>query len=112
MATIERTTRRTDLRPVLADLRPFQNTTGSLRGEARSPYGYRFDIADARLNDRERARFYADDDIMGVDFVVWSYATPIAWKTPVGWYVVDQKFSATTSNHQAQVRRALSWVIA
>lgn len=41
-----------------------------------------------------------------VSYVVRSYETPIAWytsptdHTPARWYVVAQKFSATTSKHQ------------
>ena len=41
-------------------------------------------------------------------YVVYSYRTPIAWHTPEGWYVVEQKFSVTTSKHQNYVRRAIA----
>jgi hypothetical protein len=44
-----------------------------------------------------------------VDYVVYSYGTPIAWHTQAyGWYVVEQKFSVTTSKHQNYVRRAIA----
>jgi hypothetical protein len=44
-----------------------------------------------------------------VDYVVYSYGTPIAWHTDTyGWYVVEQKFSVTTSKHQNYVRRAIA----
>lgn len=42
------------------------------------------------------------------DYVVFSYGTPIAWYTADGWYVVEQKFSVTTSKHQNYVRRAIA----
>lgn len=41
-------------------------------------------------------------------YVVYSYGTPIAWRTASGWYVVEQKFSVTTSKHQNYVRRAIA----
>lgn len=41
-------------------------------------------------------------------YIVFSYGTPIAWHTSEGWYVVEQKFSVTTSKHQNYVRRAIA----
>lgn len=41
-------------------------------------------------------------------YVVFSYSTPIAWYGANGWYVVEQKFSSTTSKQQNYIRRALS----
>ena len=44
-------------------------------------------------------------------YTILSYATPIAWHSPErGWYLVQQKFSVTTSKHQSYVRRALTTV--
>jgi hypothetical protein len=43
-----------------------------------------------------------------IDYVVFSYDTPIAWHSEQGWYVVEQKFSVTTSKHQNYVRRAIA----
>lgn len=37
-------------------------------------------------------------------YVVFSYATPIAWFGPDGWIVPDVKYSQTTSCHQGAVR--------
>jgi hypothetical protein len=59
-----------------------------------------------RLNLDEFARFKAVE--IQVDYVVYSYGTPIAWHTIDGWYVVEQKFSVTTSKHQNYVRRAIA----
>lgn len=40
-------------------------------------------------------------------YVVYSYATPIAWWTDqAGWTIPEVKYSATTSRHQSIVRRA------
>jgi hypothetical protein len=59
-----------------------------------------------RLDPEEFARFKAVES--QVDYAVYSYGTPIAWRTASGWYVVEQKFSVTTSKHQTYVRRAIA----
>lgn len=41
-------------------------------------------------------------------YIVFSYNTPIAWFGSNGWYVVEQKFSPTTSKTQTYVRRAVA----
>jgi hypothetical protein len=44
------------------------------------------------------------DDARRIVYAVWSYATPIAWFTHgMGWYVVEQKFSITTTKHQGNL---------
>lgn len=43
------------------------------------------------------------EDMAGIVYVVWSYATPIAWVHEDGSvYRVKQKFSVTTSQHQGK----------
>jgi hypothetical protein len=59
-----------------------------------------------RLDPEEFARFKTDE--IKIDYAVYSYGTPIAWHTSEGWYVVEQKFSVTTSKHQNYVRRAIA----
>jgi hypothetical protein len=60
-----------------------------------------------RLNPTERAQLDHDATVaraLGVPFyVVWSYATPIAWSFPGYEYRVSQKFSVTTSKHQGKL---------
>ena len=64
-------------------------------------------IGAGRLQGKELATYEADK--VGIDFIVYSYGTPIAWHTlNFGWYVVEQKFSVTTSKHQNYVRRAIA----
>lgn len=63
-----------------------------------------------RLNAEEFARFKQDE--IRVDYVVYSYGTPIAWRTSEAWYVVSQKFSVTTSKHQNLTRRAIAECLA
>lgn len=59
-----------------------------------------------RLDAQEFARFKQDET--RIDYVVYSYGTPIAWRTSEAWYVVEQKFSVTTSKHQNFTRRAIA----
>ena len=60
------------------------------------------------LPDTERTLLHADYLASGIDYVVWSYQTPIAWHLPSGeWHVVDDKFSSSTSSHQSVTRLAL-----
>ena len=40
-------------------------------------------------------------------YLVYSYATPIAWFGKVGWVLPAVKYSPTTSKHQSIVRRAI-----
>lgn len=47
------------------------------------------------------------NDSDDVDYIVWSYDTPIAWHTTDGWTFVDYSFSSTTSKHQARLLMAL-----
>ena len=64
-------------------------------------------IGAGRLQGKELATY--DADKVGIDFIVYSYGTTIAWHTlNFGWYVVEQKFSVTTSKHQNYVRRAIA----
>ena len=101
-----RTTRRTNLAPILNGGWSFKNTTGSLQGGsidafARDCYGR----TEGWLGGDDLTAWRRDrDDIL---YVVTSYATPIAWRTTNGWHVVDQRFSVTTSRHQSQVRLGL-----
>jgi hypothetical protein len=60
-----------------------------------------------RLDAQEFARIKQDET--RIDYAVYSYGTPIAWHIDGGeWYVVEQKFSVTTSKHQNYVRRAVA----
>ena len=68
--------------------------------------GSRYSLGAGRLRGEELEKFYAE--VNGVDYAVYSYGTPIAWHTLEGWYVVEQKFSVTTSKHSNYVRRAIA----
>jgi hypothetical protein len=59
-----------------------------------------------RLDEEEFAKFKQNET--SVNYIVYSYDTPIAWHSSEGWYVVGQKFSQTTSKHQNLTRRAIA----
>jgi hypothetical protein len=69
--------------------------------------GSTYSLGGGRLGGKELATFQAD--VNAVTYIVYSYGTPIAWHTlNFGWYVVEQKFSVTTSKHSNYVRRAIA----
>jgi|SRR6187549_3298327 len=42
------------------------------------------------------------------DYVVYSYATPIAWHHPIhGWIQPDEHYSQTTAQHQTKIATAI-----
>lgn len=66
---------------------------------------YNYTPSAGRLNEAEYNRLVAD--FKEGAYVVLSYSTPIAWYGASGWYVVQQKFSPTTSKQQNYVRRVV-----
>lgn len=95
------TTRSIATATAIRDREPFV-TSGALRGEKRERPGEY--IYAGRLNGTESAALYEDRMIVGIDYVVLSYSTPIAWHRVDGtWHVVDQKFSPTTGKHQGNL---------
>lgn len=48
------------------------------------------------------------ESVKHADYVVWSYATPIAWVTYGIWHMPDKFYSSTTTQHQNKIRTALS----
>lgn len=83
---------------MIRDRQPF-NTYGALSAEAVKPGSHR---GSGHLDSGHREKFFADSHL--IDYIVWSYATPIAWhKTDGTWFRVQQKFSVTTSKHQGKL---------
>lgn len=62
------------------------------------------------MPDSEREKFYADAN--AVDYIVYSYSTPIAYHNSITdeWTVPEVKYSVTTSRHQSVVRHALAGI--
>jgi hypothetical protein len=79
----------------ISENKPF-NTHGSLRGAPQAEATYAGWLAHKYLAS------YRD-----ADYVIWSYQTPIAWRTQGQWIQPADKYSVTTSKQQGTVRRAL-----
>ena len=81
----------------------FSNSTGSLKAHKRTENYNPGTHLTGRLNPDERAKFLSDAQ-RGIDYLIVSYATPIAWVCSDGSvYRVSQKFSVTTSHHMGQI---------
>lgn len=91
---------RANLERALAGRLPFR-TSGALRGGP----SVSFQTGILPAGDADQ---YVTDLRAGAGYVVWSYATPIAWVRADGSvHVVAHHFSATTSRHQSLVRAHL-----
>lgn len=91
-------TRGQEVAVAIAAAETFQ-THGALRGE-RVAGLTAWDSGRLSGNDLDRFR----EDAQFITYVVYSYATPIAWTTTRrGWHRVAQKFSRTTSQHQGRL---------
>ncbi len=99
-------TRGTAVRDAIAARRVF-DTHGSFYGRPADGDGYLGFLGGGVLPDEWRGRFRVEKP----SFVVFSYATPVAWWSEFhGWTVPPVKYSATTSRHQSQVRMALAGI--
>lgn len=55
-----------------------------------------------------RAQIFRAYDLGVLNYVVYSYSTPIAYCIAGRWYVPDVSFSATTAKHRDKIKVALS----
>jgi len=89
----------------ISQAQPF-TTSGSLRGTVAQPAPDAYIPYTGFLPDEWREDIRKDAS--HVDYIVWSYATPIAWRLTNGqWILPDVRYSVTTSKHQGIVRRSL-----
>lgn len=95
--TLKLTTRGAAPAEAIRDLKPFK-TNGALYA---MDGGGLHRGASGRLSGVDLDVFLFD--LVEIDYIVFSYNTPIAWHTPAGWHKVAQKFSATTSAHQGRL---------
>lgn len=91
------TTRSIATATAISERKPF-TTSGSLSAETVNGLG---SWDSGRLSGDDLETYRAD--MTEIDYVVWSYATPIAWHTSGRWHKVVQKFSPTTSKHQGNL---------
>lgn len=80
------------------------DTYGALSGEP----------TDGRWCSRGRLprEYRESDSLKRADYVIYSYATPIAWHVPGDdggtWVQPHERYSVTTSKHQSTIRYAVS----
>lgn len=93
-----------DAQSAIARREAFTSHTGSLRGDA-GVAGTITPVYRGYLpSDWSRT---LTDQADSVDYIVWSYGTPIAWHLAGrGWVIPETRYSVTTSKHQGIVRRA------
>ena len=105
-STITRTNIR-DARPLIRNREAFA-AGGNAYGESNFRGGFLIEDGTGRLNAEEAMEYSVA--MLSIDYVIRSYGTPIAWHNDNGWYVVEQKFSSSTSRHQSAVRLAIAGI--
>lgn len=92
-----------EFKRVLEALKPFK-TGGALKGVTSVESFGRF--ADGPQYDQMRSEWFAHE----IDYVVYSYATPIAWHNSRAneWRTNNDKYSLTTAKHQSIIFTAIS----
>lgn len=71
-----------------------ETTWQSKNGEGNPDY-----VERGRLKGSEAQAALKNSNKAGVEYVIYSYGTPIAWKSGGVWYVVTEKLSASTTKH-------------
>lgn len=89
----------------------FTTPNKTLTGEAGEPGDWAYGPMLGRLPDKWREVFMQDRD--QIDYVVYSYATPIAWRRQIpgfgfSWEVPAARYSDTTTQHQHTIRYAVT----
>lgn len=101
-----------DLRDILEKRQPFANSTKSFRGEqchASQSFALTRASHVGQMDESERLIMLADAENYGIDYVVYSFATPVAWVRSDGyWRVTDRSYSVTTAKHLSKLRTAVS----
>ena len=78
-------------------------TNGALKGVAKPSW-----IDRGEMSVRDYDFLLGDRNYYGIDYVIYSYSTPIAWLRGDGeWAMPDAKYSVTTTKHQTTTRVAI-----
>lgn len=92
----------TQFRAVLEVLEDF-DTRDSLYGRAQN-----FASSKGMLSEDWRISLQTVEDWGELEYVVYSYETPIAWRASGEWTMTNEKHSATTTRHQSSIYTAIS----
>lgn len=71
----------------------------NVRGEGNPLY-----TASGQIRGEGALRAFNESCKAGIEYIIYSYSTPIAWKSGGVWYVVSEKFSPSTTKHQSMAR--------
>jgi len=85
------------------DFTPFKGN--SISGTKVSENGY---VSYGRLPEPFRKALLHGTLNGSVDFVIYSYATPIAWHACGGWIAPPVEYSKTTTQHQNVIKTAIA----
>ena len=81
-------------------------TNGALKGVARPEW-----IDHGKMSVRDFLTLQSDKRTYGIDYVIYSYSTPIAWlsnKDGGTWAMPEADYSVTTKRHKATIRAAIA----
>lgn len=82
---------------------PWKNNGGSMRGVPLSPLQSPPDYGIMPSDEADALRALVRTGT--VDYVIMSYATPIAWRAGGEWTKSSTRYSSTTSQHQGRLYR-------
>lgn len=78
-------------------------TNGELKGVSKPEW---FDFGKMSVMDYAKLQFY--NQFCGIDYVIYSYTTPIAWLCGDGrWVMPEADYTPTTKHHKATIRDAI-----
>jgi len=101
-----------DIRALLDNRTPFHNSSGNFRGELNDPDTPAL-VGSGQMSEADRNRMRMIHDVYGIDYVVFSYSTPIAYRDRRGvWCVPNAGYSQTTkARHLSRVRPAVASIM-
>ena len=96
-----------DLKDILEKGEEFRNTTNKFRGAV---WTHNVMPSTGQMDSSDRVTMERDLLHYGIKYIVWSYATPIAWLRGDGaWYSPEAGYSATTkAKHLSRLRPAIA----
>lgn len=79
-------------------------TNGALKGVAKPEW-----VDFGQMSVKDYGYLRSDQDFYGIDYVIYSYTTPIAWLRGDGsWFMPEAGYSVTTKRHKATIRAAIA----
>jgi len=92
------------LRDILTANQDFSSPTGNLWGESTQYVTTNY----GRLPEPWLTWIRKDQERKTLQYIIYSYATPIAWRSNGIWTMPDVSYSISTTRHQTKVRTAIA----